>query len=40
MKMTPTVVIGGALVILTVIVLLMVAWPYSTADMTPFRNLP
>jgi lipopolysaccharide export system protein LptC len=35
MKMTPTVVIGGALVILTVIVLLMVAWPYSTADMTP-----
>ena len=35
MKMTPTVVIGGSLAILTVIVILMVVWPYTTADMTP-----
>ena len=35
MKMTPATVIGGALVLLAVIVLIMVVWPYSTADMTP-----
>ena len=35
MKMTPATVIGGALVLLAVIVLIMVVWPYKTADYTP-----
>jgi len=35
MKMTPATVIGGALVLLAAIVLIMVVWPYTTADMTP-----
>jgi cbb3-type cytochrome c oxidase subunit II len=35
MKMTPATVIGGALLLLAAIVLIMVVWPYSTADMTP-----
>jgi cbb3-type cytochrome c oxidase subunit II len=35
MKMTPATVIGGALLLLATIVLIMVVWPYSTADMTP-----
>jgi cytochrome c oxidase cbb3-type subunit 2 len=35
MKMTPATVIGGALLLLTTIIFLMVVWPYSTADMTP-----
>ena len=35
MKMTPATVIGGALLLLAAIVLIMVVWPYKTADMTP-----
>ena len=35
MRMTPAAIIGGVLVILAAIVLVMVVWPYSTADMTP-----
>ncbi|MEJ2155119.1 MAG: cbb3-type cytochrome c oxidase subunit II [Desulfobacteraceae bacterium] len=35
MKMTPTTVIGGALLLLATIVFIMVVWPYKTADMTP-----
>lgn len=35
MKMTPTTIIGGALLLLATIVLIMVVWPYKTADYTP-----
>jgi cytochrome c oxidase cbb3-type subunit II len=35
MKMTLTTVVGGALLLLTTIVFVMVVWPYKTADMTP-----